>query len=179
MFKFIIFSLFLLPISYPGLANDYNRREWPHWSSVEGCKNTRAAMLISQSKVPVTYTSRKDGLNCTVATGKWDDYYYPETLTKASDVDIDHLVPLKHAHDSGGSNWPKELKRKFANDPDNLVITNKVYNRQKGAKTPLEWMPVDRSYACKYMKDWIKVKKKYSLNISQKELEHFKLLKCD
>ena len=64
----------------------------------------------------------------------------------------------------------KQLKEKFANDPENLVITNRKYNRQKGAKTIAQWLPINFSYACKYYKDWIKIKKKYDLPISKAEL---------
>ena len=40
---------------------------------------------------------------------------------------------LKEAHISGGMNWDKRKKVAFANDADNLVVTNRRYNRQKGA----------------------------------------------
>jgi len=72
------------------------------------------------------------------------------------------------------------MKRtEFANDMDNLVITNKKYNRQKGAKTVLEWMPINRNYACKYFERWFLVKNKYQLSISDEERKNYSLLKCD
>lgn len=128
--------------------------------------------------VPITYTNRKDGRNCTVATGKWKDFYFDEVHTNAREVDIDHLIPLRHAHISGGANWSPKRKRKFANDPLNLVITKASYNRQKGAQTPLEWMPVDRSYACRYMRQWFDVKHKYQLSISPKKIKYYDELNC-
>lgn len=178
LFKFIKFSFALLVFFSISNSFSYDRKEWKHWIGKEGCKNTRAYLLEKESLEPVKFTNRKDGKNCTVLSGKWNDFYYNETLTLANDIDVDHVVPLKHAHDSGGSNWGKKKKEEFANDELNLVLTNKKYNRQKGAKTPLEWMPINREYACKYMKRWIAVKEKYKLLISQKEHEHFKLLKC-
>ena len=113
-----------------------------------------------------------------MATGRWNDFYYEEVHTIAKKVDIDHLVPLHHAHQSGGANWSSEKKKEFANDPQNLVITNASYNRQKGAKTPMEWMPVDRRYACRYMEQWFEVKKKYALVVSPRKYEFYRELNC-
>lgn len=160
-------------------AQEYERSQWKHWSSQGNCLNTRAALLVEQSLIPVSFTKRKDGKSCTVSAGRWHDFYYAEVLEEASTVDIDHVVPLFHAHHAGGANWAGELKEIFANDPLNLVITNRRYNRQKGAKTPLEWMPIDRRYACRYMSRWMEVKTKYELMISKEEVEHQKMLNCD
>lgn len=176
--KIILLAL-LSSIMSVASAQNYNRDEWKFGSKKINCKNTRTLVLEKESSVPVTYTKRKDNKKCSVATGKWEDFYYKETHTLASNVDVDHVVPLKHAHDSGGNKWSSKKKEEFANDPLNLVLTNKKYNRQKGAKTPLEWMPFDRIYACKYMHRWMEVKNKYALEISKKETDHLSLLKCN
>lgn len=156
----------------------YNRSEWTHWNRIEGCQDTRAYLLKKRSMAPVTYTKRKDHRDCTIATGRWDDFYYEEVHTIAKEVDLDHLVPLHHAHSSGGASWSRERKQQFANDPLNLVITKASYNRQKGAKTPMEWMPVDRSYACRYMEQWFEVKNKYDLVISPMKFKFYEELGC-
>ncbi len=153
----------------------YIRADWPHWSDKDNnCINTRHELLKSRSLLPV-----KMGKNgCNVVSGKWDDYYYPEIQTSAGNVDIDHLVPLKHAHDSGGAEWSLAEKEKFANDSENLVITYKVYNREKGPKTIAEWLPVNKEYACKYMRDWIAIKKKYQLKLGEREIYTLKTSGC-
>jgi hypothetical protein len=144
----------------------YHRSEWKHWTDKNrDCFDTRAEILRARSLESVK--TNKQG--CRVITGKWQDYYYPETHTLASKVDIDHLVPLKYAHDHGAAIWSEEKKEVFANDSENLVITNKRYNRQKGAKGIDQWLPVNKAYACKYMRDWIKVKTKYKLLIKKEE----------
>ena len=122
--------------------------------------------------IPVKF-SRK---GCTVVSGLWDDYYFPEKHYLATDVDIDHLVPLKNAHDSGGAHWTVDQKRIFANDEENLVITYKKYNREKGSQGIDTWLPKDKSYACQYVQDWVKIKKKYELTLSARERESFELL---
>src|SRR5690606_38496199 len=123
----IILSV-LFAVSYVHAAPKYNRKEWGyHLRDRKTCLNTRNTILKVRSKIPVVMN--KSG--CSVASGRWDDYYHPETHTLAVAVDIDHLIPLKHAHSLGAWKWSKKEKKKFATDPENLVITNKVYNQEK------------------------------------------------
>lgn len=169
--RILFFIIFI--ISFNSFAGKYNRKMFPHWIDRDrDCQNERQETLISRSKTPVKMKTNKKGKQCTVKSGEWDDFYYPETLYKPSKIDIDHVIPLKHAFDSGASKWSKKKRREFANDPENLVITNLKYNRQKGAKTPLEWMPSKKAYACKYLKKWISLKVKYSLRLDGRVVEN-------
>ncbi len=144
----------------------YVRATWKHWIDQDGnCLDTRGEILKSRSIIQVQLNKK----GCKVKTGQWKDYYYPEVHHLAAKVDLDHLVPLKYAHDHGAANWSHADKERFANDPENLVITNRRYNRQKGAKGIDQWLPVHKEYACRYMKDWMKIKNKYRLNITQQE----------
>ncbi len=171
------FLILLIAISCAQLPHSkkYNRKEWRHWADADGnCLNTRSEILKLRSRGPVTFNTK----GCTVISGVWDDYYFPEVHTIAKKVDIDHLIPLKNAHETGGAGWSKNEREVFANDPENLVITNLVYNRKKGAKGIDGWLPVHKDYACKYIKDWVKVKKKYNLVLTAKEQETLKLSAC-
>lgn len=159
----------------PVVTKKYNRKHWKHWSDYDrDCQTTRQEILIERSLTAVS-TDRK---GCIVMKGRWADYYYPEVHTIARAVDIDHLVPLKNAHDTGGALWDKKLKEKFANDPENLVITNLRYNRKKGSKGIDKWLPVHQNYACKYIKDWIRIKEKYRLFLSQEERKTIASANC-
>lgn len=152
----------------------YSRSDWKHWSDKDGnCLDTRAEILKSRSLEVITMNKK----GCKVSLGKWKDYYYPEIHFQATKVDMDHLVPLKHAHDVGAAGWSSNQKEKFANDPENLVITNLKYNRQKGAKGIDEWLPRHKDYACRYIRDWIKLKNKYSLKIRDSELLSLRSIK--
>lgn len=154
----------------------YSRSSWKHWTDDDGnCLNMRQEILKSRSLVKVKLNKK----GCTVVSGKWDDYYYPEIHTKSKTVDIDHLVPLKLAHDQGGYEWSAEKKERFANDPENLVITNRSYNRKKGAKSIDQWLPVHQEYACKYIRDWKHIKKKYGLMITESEQKTIQVSRCD
>lgn len=151
----------------------YDRKEWHHWIDADhNCLDTRAEILKNRSTVPVKMNKK----GCKILQGSWPDYYYPEILTKVKHVDIDHLVPLKHAHENGGYEWSQSQKEAFANDPENLVITNKKYNRSKGSKGIDRWLPKDHDYACKYEKDWVKVKVKYNLHFTAPEIDAIKLM---
>lgn len=125
----------------------YNRDQWPHWSDHDhDCQNTRAELLIERSETTVTFTNHK---KCTVKTGRWIDPFSAKVFTRASDVDIDHVVPLAwaHGHSNGGQSWPTWKKEQFANDTDNLLIVDDGLNSQKSAQGPDDWLPPNRSRA--------------------------------
>lgn len=152
----------------------YKRGDWGPWDDQDNnCLNTRQELLKQRSKIPVIIKK------CRVKNGIWDDFYFNEELKEASDIDIDHVVPVAHAHKHGGHKWSRKEKQIFYNDGENLVITNKKYNRQKGSKDFTEWLPVQKAYACKYAKQWFYIKEKYKLKISEKESNYYKILKCD
>jgi len=150
-------------------SGKYERKSWPHWTDEDrDCQNTRAEMLIRDSLAPVKFKRNK---GCSVSHGKWLAPYTGETYTKASKLDIDHIVPLYHAHQTGGANWSRTEKRAFANDPKNLLVTSAKANRSKGAKSPARWKPPLKSYWCSYAEKWRYVKQKYRLKISVPEAQ--------
>ena len=75
-------------------------------------------------------------------------------FTNASDVDIDHVIPLKYAHDHGGAIWTLCVKKLFANDPDNLLAVDDGENQFKSAKGPSEYLPPNEDYHCEYATKW-------------------------
>ena len=165
MYK-ILLILFTFSCARTGLDQKYNRKEWKHWiDSDRDCLDTRNEILHMRSKISAKLNAR----GCKVVSGIWEDYYYPTQLKETKMIDIDHLIPLKNAHENGGFDWTQNERAIFANDPENLVITNRSYNRKKGAKGIDSWLPVHKIYACKYIHDWIKIKKKYRLKITNKE----------
>ncbi|WP_127716771.1 HNH endonuclease family protein [Halobacteriovorax sp. HLS] len=176
---FLALSFLLIHSTLALAKTNYDRKHFKHWvDNDKDCRDKRAEVLKDRSLIDVTYKVRKNGKRCVVASGKWNDYYYPEILTDASKIDIDHIVPLKHAWDLGANLWSAKKREIFANDPLNLVITNRSYNRQKGAQTPLSWSPSNREYYCKYLNDWIKVKRKYKFTISTEILKYQKEAHC-
>ena len=142
----------------------YNRKDWRHWIDEDGdCQNTRAEVLISQSQVSVEFATSRD---CRVIKGSWIGRLTGVLLSDASDVDIDHVIPLSYAHGHGGFSWSPSKKKQFANDPLNLIPTYDIENRRKSDKGPSEYLPSDKDLACAYIKRWQAIRIKYDLNIA-------------
>ena len=147
---------------------EYNRRDWRHWIDKDGdCQNTRAEVLISQSEVRVEFATSGD---CRVVKGYWIGGLTGIVLSDASDVDIDHVIPLIYAHRHGGSSWLPSKKERFANDPLNLLPTYDIENRRKSDKGPSEYLPSDKNLACAYIKRWQAIAIKYDLNIASDDI---------
>lgn len=149
-------------------STKYNRKNWPHWIDEDkDCQNTRAEILLRDNIGTIKFKRNKP---CNVTWGEWVCPYTGQVLYRASGVDIDHVVPLKHAHNTGGANWTRERKRAFANDPDNLLVVDDATNQAKGYKGPTKWKPPRKEYWKKYAKKWLHIKKKYGLSISTMEM---------
>ncbi|WP_235500193.1 cell wall-binding repeat-containing protein [Leifsonia sp. Root227] len=159
-----------LPVAAPVQTTTYNRSLFPTWADADhdGC-NTRAEVLQAQTTVPVTYTT---ATGCTVATGNWNSWYDAQTWKLASDVDIDHLVPLKEAWISGAWAWTTAQRQEYANDlsiPYALQAVTDNINQSKSDKDPAAWMPPSPAAACQYAQDWVLVKYKWGLAVDTAE----------
>lgn len=165
----------VLVVALPAQAGSYKRSEWlPRWSDFDrDCQDTRHELLIRFSLGPVTYT-RAD--NCKVATGLWLDPYTGAFYVKASDLDVEHIVPLKWAHDHGGAEWDLARKRQFAEDPDNLWLVDDGRNQSKGDRGPDEWMPPYAPVAAIYVQRFMAIVQKYGLRPTLVESDRFRLL---
>ncbi len=147
----------------------YDRDMWPHWIDDDrDCQDTRAETLIEKSQIPVTFS---DARHCTVASGRWYDPYTNVTFTNARSLDIDHVVPLRHAHGHGGDQWNEALRQQFANDPQNLIAVSASANRSKGASSPDEWLPDNPAFWCEYGRRWQAIKVRYELMVTPPEQE--------
>ena len=153
----------------PGLPK-YDRDDWKHWTDVDGdCQDTRHEVLISESSVAVTFAD--DG-SCRVATGRWTGPYTGEVVEDPGKLDVDHMVPLANAHQSGAYLWSAERKELYANSlsyPGHLIATTASANRSKGRKGPEEWRPPDRTYWCRYAMDWAAIKRQWGLTATEAE----------
>lgn len=157
-----------------GFTYNYNRKDWPHWIDADDdCQNERHEILIKYSLEPVKF-KRNNG--CSVTWGKWLDPYSGQTFVKASDLDIDHIVPLYWAHNHGGHLWSREKRRAFANDHENLLPVDKNLNREKGAAGPDVWLPPNKIYQCNYVKRFDAIVKKYKLRYYDDEVRKIEAL---
>jgi len=144
----------------------YNRSLFKHWidADKDGC-DTRAEVLIEEA-----VTKPKVGTKCLLTGGKWLSVYDGKSVSKSSDLDIDHMVPLAEAWRSGAWKWSSAQRQAYANDLEDsraLIAVTLSTNRSKGDKDPALWMPAKEQ--CSYVENWIAVKVKYSLTVDAKE----------
>ncbi|BAC73539.1 hypothetical protein AQJ43_14905 [Streptomyces avermitilis] len=143
----------------------YDRDLFPTWITISGTCNTREYVLKRDGSNVVTNSA------CTATSGSWYSVYDGATWTAASDLDIDHLVPLAEAWDSGASAWTTAQRQGFANDvtrPQLIAVTDNV-NQSKSDQDPAEWMPPLSSYTCTYVRAWVQVKYYYNLSVDSAE----------
>lgn len=149
---------------------DYDRDEWSHWLDEDGdCLNTRHEVLLVESVGPVTYT---DSERCKIASGSWIGPFTGESFDDPGILDIDHMVPLKNAHLSGGWAWDRARKAAYANDlsyDGHLITVDRSANRAKGSSSPEDWRPPAKDYWCQYAVDWVTIKDAWTLTVSEPE----------
>jgi hypothetical protein len=154
-----------LTVQAEGSSDGYSREKFPHWSTQSGACNTREVVL------------KRDGRNveqdtaCAAVRGSWYSEYDGATWTAASDVDIDHMVPLAEAWRSGARNWTTAARQAFANDltrPQLIAVTDNV-NQEKGDQDPAEWLPPRTAYTCTYARMWVHVKHHWKLTVDRAE----------
>jgi hypothetical protein len=151
----------------------YRRANWRHWIDADrDCQNTRTEVLIRQSRQPVRFSTRADGRQCAVVMGLWVDPYGGDTIRDPRQLDVDHVVPLQNAHLSGGWRWDPERRQDYANflaDTLHLLAVRNSLNRQKGAKSPDQWMPPDIRFSCAYIIAWEAIKQRWQLDMTVRE----------
>ena len=101
----------------------------------------------------------------------WAFYATVQRTSYVGEMQRDHLVSLSEAHASGGCEWTASRKREFANDVTNIFLVPAPVNRQKHHHDPTEWRPANVGIWRRYAVEWVKVKRKWNLNIDAAELE--------
>ncbi|MFD8692426.1 HNH endonuclease family protein [Streptomyces sp. NPDC059651] len=154
-----------LTVQAEGSSTGYSRDKFPHWITQSGACNTREVVL------------KRDGSNvsqdssCAAVSGSWYSEYDGATWTAASDLDIDHMVPLAEAWRSGASGWTTAQRQAYANDltrPQLIAVTDNV-NQSKGDQDPATWLPSRTAYKCTYVRAWVHVKHYYDLTVDSAE----------
>ena len=147
----------------------YERTKFRHWIDADrdGC-NTRQEVLKAEAVI-----APEQGPNCTLTGGEWYSPYDDTYFTAARALDIDHLVPLAEAWDSGASAWTAKEREAYANDlgdPRALIAVSAASNRSKADQDPATWQPPAAGYRCTYATDWVAVKTRWGLAIDNVEL---------
>ena len=157
----------------PDVRAGYARSLFKHWSDLDknGC-NTRNDVIIAEALVKPKVEA---GCKIVKDTGKWYSAYDGLTVTNFSGLDVDHMVPLAEAWDSGAKAWDKAKREVYANDMGDvnaLIAVTAATNRSKSDQDPGDWLPAKD--VCTYIKNWVHVKLRWSLTVDDKELKAIK-----
>lgn len=141
----------------------YDRDLFSHWSDTDGngCdarEDTLASQLIRDGV-------RSASDNCRIVSGTWVSIFDATTHSgSSSDLDIDHVVALAEAWDSGANTWSSSTRRRFANDPMHLIAVTASSNRSKSDRDLGEWRPA-RSAWCIVATITVETKAAYGLSV--------------
>jgi hypothetical protein len=150
----------------------------PAWADVDrnGCDQRNDVLHRDLTAVEV----REGTQGCVVVAGVLDDPYTGRTVpfekADATEVPIDHVVPLAAAWVQGADAWSDDQRQAFANDLANLRATTRSENSAKGDSTADEWVPSDPSYGCSYATVVVTVKTTYALAVTPAESEALRSL---
>ena len=157
-----------LPVKGRAPKTGYTRDQFGQaWADVDhnGC-DTRNDIL----KRDLTSIIYKVGTrNCVVASGTLVDRYSGETINfvrgniTSMEVQIDHVVALSNAWQTGAFKLSADQRKALANDPLNLFAVKGSLNQQKSDGDAATWLPPLKSFRCAYVAQQIAVKMKYSL----------------
>lgn len=148
------------------VRSGYVRDKFRHWVDADGdgC-DARDEVLIAESVKRVSI-----GSSCALSGGKWVSAYDGVVTTNPSDFDIDHMVPLAEAWDSGARYWTPAQREAYANDLGDaraLIAVTAGSNRSKSDQDPAEWLP--QYNVCQYVQNWIAVKVRWRLSVDKTE----------
>jgi hypothetical protein len=154
----------------------YDRALFDHWRDIDGDGCDSRDQVLKRDSISLPQV---DPVNCNVIAGDWVSPYDGSKWSNPSDIDIDHVVALKEAWDSGAWAWSAAQRKAFANDTSDsrtlLAVTDSV-NQSKSDKDPSNWLPPLQSYTCTYLGNWIAVKVRWSLSMDSSEYGRIKNL---
>jgi len=159
-------TLETLPVKGRAPKTDYSRSQFGSgWATTSGC-DTRN--IILHRDLQNTVVDEK----CSVTSGVLNDPYTATTIafTKgSSDVQIDHVVALSDAWQTGAQALTKTQRVQLANDPLELLAVQGDANQQKSDGDAATWLPSNKGFRCEYIARQIAVKQKYTLWVTAAE----------
>lgn len=165
----VIDSLNLLAIKGRAPKTDYSRAQFGDgWETVDGC-DTRNIILYRDLEDTIIDSS------CNVTQGVLEDTYTGKIIKfirgsgTSTAIQIDHVVALSNAWQTGAQQLTKEKRVMLANDPLELLAVDGSANQQKSDGDAATWLPPNKPFRCQYIARQIAVKQKYDLWVTQAE----------
>lgn len=112
---------------------------------------------------------------CKVTSGTLNDPFVPVVINfvRGNDtsmaVQVDHVVALMNAWETGAQQLSQAERVSFANDPLNLLAVDGKANGQKAAGDAATWLPANKPFRCEYVARQVSVKHAYGLWVTAAE----------
>ena len=148
----------------------YARSQFPHWSDPDrnGCDARNDTLKRDLTNVTYKVGTR----DCKVIAGQLLDPFSGKVITFSTTkvvIDIDHVVALSNAWQTGAAYFDKSKRIQIANDPLNLLAVDSKLNRQKSDGDAATWLPPSKAFRCEYVARQVAVKAKYGLWVTKPE----------
>jgi len=148
----------------------YARSQFPHWSDPDrnGCDARNDTLKRDLTNITYKVGTKE----CKVIAGQLLDPFTGKVITFSATkvvIDIDHVVALSNAWQTGAAYFDKNKRTQIANDPLNLLAVDSKLNRQKGDGDAATWLPPSKAFRCEYVARQVAVKAKYGLWVTQPE----------
>ena len=145
------------------------------------CLDIGEQVLVARSAGAVTFA---DQLECVVDGGIWADRYFGATIDDVIDVEVEPLGPIDVVAASGGSQWTADTRQAYLTDiahPATLHIIASDSGHNPRSQDPARWRPSNRNIWCAYAVDWISIKGRWELSVTDAEVVALEdmLASCD
>jgi hypothetical protein len=158
-----------IPVKGRAAKTGYTRTQFGDgWATKDGC-DTRNIILHRD----LTDTTVDE--SCRILTGILNDPYTGKVITfsrgeaSSQAVQIDHVVALSNAWQTGAQGLTAEQRIALANDPLELLAVDGPANQQKSDGDAATWLPANKAFRCQYVARQISVKAKYQLWVTSAE----------
>ncbi|MGD9527241.1 HNH endonuclease family protein [Pseudonocardia sp.] len=162
-----------LPVKGRAPRTGYARDEFGEaWADVDGDGCDQRNQILARDLVDERFVR---GSRCLVHTGQLVDPYTGDVIafrrgpTTSADVQIDHIVSLSNAWQTGAQRLTRHEREQLANDPLNLVATAGALNQGKGDGDAATWLPPATGYRCAFVARQVAVKARYRLWVTPAE----------
>ena len=165
-----------LPVKGRAPKTGFSRNQFgSQWTDTDrnGCDTRNDILKRDLSAVVFREKTR----NCVVETGVLNDPYSGQTISfqrgekTSALIQIDHVVALSNAWQTGIFQSSVKVRTNFANDPLNLMAVKGSLNSQKGDGDAATWLPPNKAFRCAYVSRQVQVKVKYGLWVTKSEKE--------
>jgi hypothetical protein len=149
----------------------YTREQFGNGWEDQGDCDTRNKVLQRD----LTNAQVRSTTDCTVLSGNLHDPYTAKDIhftrgsSTSSAIQIDHVVALSDAWQTGAQQLSTTTRKQLANDPLELLAVDGPTNEAKGDGDAATWLPSNKAFRCAYVARQVAVKAKYQLWVTPAE----------